>query len=334
MAKGIGFGKVILFGEHFVVYGKPSIVSAINSSTICEVQKLEKMSLAMFSKYNEGIPNVEYFEGTGWLLQDFRNATKRYKEEKFEEQKESIRLMLKKMNIDANKTPIKITFSGDLIAVSGVGASASSCASFVRAMNQEFNLKMDDNQINEVAFEGEKGYHGTPSGVDNTAAVFGGLLWFIKGDKEKNIPNKIELMKIKNKVEIVMADTGLVTDTKKAVEGVKNRMKAEKEKYDKIFEEYDELSFNARKSFAEFDLKKIGDLMNKNHELLQKIEVSCKELDELVDIAKTNGSYGAKLTGSGLGGYMVALTPTKELQEKVANELEKKSKLVIKTTIG
>lgn len=325
MAKGIGYGKVILFGEHFVIYGKPSIVSAINSSTICEVEKIDKISLAMFSKNNEGI---------GWLLQDFRDETRGYKEKKFEEQKESIRLMLKKMNIDITKNPIKITFYGDLISASGIGASAASCASFARAMNQEFNLKMSDKEINEVAFEGEKAYHGNPSGVDNTAAVYGGLLWFIRGNKEKNIPNIFELIKIKNKVEIVMADTGLITDTKKVVEEVKKRREVEKERYEKIFKEYEELVFNARNCLEKDDLKKLGELMNKNHELLQDIEVSCNELDELVDIAIKNGSYGAKMTGSGLGGYIVALTPEKELQDKVANELQKKSKLTIKTTIG
>ncbi|MCD6108040.1 MAG: hydroxymethylglutaryl-CoA reductase, partial [Thermoplasmata archaeon] len=92
--------------------------------------------------------------------------------------------------------------------------------------------------------------------------------------------------------------------------------------------------YDARSALETFDLNKIGDLMNKNHKLLQQIEVSSPELDFLVEIALDNGAIGAKMTGGGLGGNMIALTPGRDLQEKVAKAMEKKGFQTMKTTLG
>ena len=83
-----------------------------------------------------------------------------------------------------------------------------------------------------------------------------------------------------------------------------------------------------------YDIKKVGELMNENHRLLQEIGVSSKELDMLVDLARKQGAFGAKLTGGGGGGCMVALTPGKELQGKVANAIKGLGFEVLSTKIG
>jgi mevalonate kinase len=306
MGKGIGFGKVILFNEHFVVYGVPSIVSAIDRATTA---------------------TVEPFKGKGWSLDDRREATPNYKEDKLEQQKESIERILKAARVDSTKNPIKITLGGDLVAASGIGASAASCVAIARALSEEFNLRFSDERINEIAYEGERAYHGAPSGVDNTAATYGGLIWFVKG-------RPIELIKIKKPVEIVMGNTGVVTDTKAAVAGVRERKEKYPEKYAKIFKEAEDLAYKARKAIESYDLKVVGKYMDENHKQLQEIELSCKELDFLVGIARKHGALGAKLTGGGLGGNMVALTPGRELQEKVARAIEKEGFEVLRTKIG
>jgi mevalonate kinase len=306
MGKGKGFGKVILFNEHFVVYGVPSIVSAIDRATIA---------------------TVERSEGSGWVLDDRRLATPGYKEEKLEQQKESVERILKAAGIDMTKNRINITLEGDLVAASGIGASAASCVAIARALSDEFNLGFSDERINEIAYEGERAYHGAPSGVDNTAATYGGLIWFVRG-------RPIELIKIKKPVEIVMGNTGVVTDTKVAVAGVRERKEKYPEKYAKIFKEAEDLAYKARKALESYDLEAVGKYMNENHRQLQEIELSCKELDFLVDIARKNGALGAKLTGGGLGGNMVALTPGRELQEKVARAIEKEGFEVLRTKIG
>ena len=118
------------------------------------------------------------------------------------------------------------------------------------------------------------------------------------------------------------------------VEGVAERKKRNPEKYNRLFKQAEELAFTARKALKEFDLKKVGALMNENHRLLQEIEVSCKELDYLVNLARKQGAFGAKLTGGGGGGCMTALTPTRELQEAVATAIEKEGYEVLRTKIG
>jgi mevalonate kinase len=308
MGKGSGFGKVILFGEHFVVYGVPSIVSAIDRATIA---------------------TVEPFEGKGWSLDDRRDATPGYKEEKLEHQKDSIERMLKAAGINPAKTPIKITLAGDLVAASGIGASAASCTAIAQALSDEFNLGFSDDRINELAYEGEKGYHGNPSGIDNTAATYGGLIWFVRG-----VPNVMERMRVEKPVEVVMGNTGLVANTKAAVAGVRERKEKYPEKYSKLFKEAEELAHKARIALETHDLKTVGELMDENHKQLQVIEVSCKELDFLVDLARGRGALGAKMTGGGLGGNMVALTPGKDLQERVARAMEKEGFETLRTRIG
>jgi mevalonate kinase len=211
-----------------------------------------------------------------------------------------------------------------------VGASAASCAAIARAFSDELGLNFTDDRVNEVAYEGEKGYHGTPSGIDNTAATYGGLIWY----KREGSSQHMERMKLKKPVEIVMGNTGLVADTKAVVGAVKARKEKDPEGYARIFRDADRLVNSARKQLEAFHLEEVGYYMDENHTLLQQIGVSCPELDQLVDLARNNGALGAKLTGTGRGGYMVALTPDKDLQERVAVAMEKKGFQVLRTTIG
>jgi mevalonate kinase len=306
--EGIGFGKAILFNEHFVVYGIPAIVSAIGKYTIAR---------------------VEPYDGPEVKLEDNRDAIPGYKEAKLDQQKDSLNRILKAMNIDISKNGIKIRLDGNLYAASGIGASAASCVAIARALSDYFNLNLSDEEINNIAYEGEKGYHGTPSGIDNTASAFGGLIWFKKGE-----PNVMERINLPNPVEIVMGNTGKVTNTTAAVTGVKERKEKNPEKYKEIFERAENIAFLARRALQDEDYEEIGKLMNENHKLLQQIGVSSEELDFLVEIARENGALGAKLTGGGLGGNMLALTPFKELQEQVANAIEKEGFQVLKTTVG
>ena len=304
MAEGSGFGKVILFGEHFVVYGIPSIAGAINDKTVAIVEDAESFKLV-----------------------DDRPETPGYKKKKKNEQDASLDFIFKAVNME--KPNIKITLAGNLLAASGVGASAASCAAIARALSDHFKLNFDDKKINEIAHEGEKGYHGTPSGIDDTAATYGGLLWFKKGE-----PNQIELIKVKQPIEIVMGNTGITSDTKEVVADVKKKKEENPEEFNTIFSEEESLIKDAKNALESYDLNKLGELMNKNHELLQRISVSCEELEDLINLAKENGALGAKLTGTGRGGYMVALTPGKELQEKVASAIEARGFFALRTSVG
>jgi mevalonate kinase len=294
------------------VYGIPSIVSALGDYTTAEVTP------------------VEWVDGQQFIVVDDRPATPGYKKKKLDQQKASIIIMLEYANIELENKTLMVKFGGPLLAASGVGASAASCVAFVRALNNEYKLGLNDNEINDLAYQGEKGYHGKqPSGVDNTAATFGGLIQFTK-----STPPEFEHIKTPQPVEIVMGNTGLVTKTDEAVAGVRSRKEKEPDKYSKIFHNVEELVPLARKAFEAGDIKTVGKLMRKNHELLQSIEVSCPELDQLVKLSIENGAFGAKMTGSGLGGYMIALTPGSELQDRVADAIKGQGFEVLKTKIG
>jgi len=310
MGRGFGFGKVILYGEHFVVHGVPGIVSAIDSTADAEVKKI----------------------GKGITVIDERKGAKGYTEKKRVQQKESIQRMLKTMGINPEKASLEIWLGGNLPSFSGIGASAASSVAIARAITEEFEMNLSDERINDIAYEAEKAYAGTPSGIDNTAATYGGLIWF-KRDLSGG-PNTIERLTIRQPVEIVIGNTGIVADTKEMVAGVAERKKRNPEKYNALFEQAEKLAFTARKALEEFDLREVGKLMNENHRLLQEIEVSCGELDYLVNLAGEQGAFGAKLTGGGGGGCMVALTPTKELQEAVATTMEEEGFKVLRTKIG
>lgn len=308
MGKGSGYGKVILFGEHFVVYGLPGIVSAIDS-TDAEVKKTAK----------------------GINIRDERKTAKGYSEEKKLQQIESIERMLKAMDVDP-KTGLDIWIGGSLPGFSGLGASAASSVAIAKAIAQELGMQVSDEKINQIAYEAEKAYAGTPSGIDNTAATYGGLMWFKKNTASG--PDTVERLHIRKPVEIVIGSTGKVANTKAMVEGVAERRKKNSAKYDQIFRQAESLAVAGRKALESADLKKLGDLMNENHRLLQEIGVSSKELDMLVDLARKQGAFGAKLTGGGGGGCMVALTPGKDLQGKVASAIKNLGLEVLSTKIG
>lgn len=326
MGKGSGFGKVILFNEHFVVYGIPSIASAIDSKTETTVERV-KDPAELEPSGNEGSMRDD-----GWVLEDDRPANPGYKTEKYQHQKESINLVFSAARFDPSENNIRIRMGGDLKSVGGVGASAAVCVSLARALNQEFGLGYDDTRINEIAYEGEKAYAGTPSGIDNTCSTFGGLLLFQKN--LKGGPNRIDHLKVREPIRIVMGNTGVTANTKAAVAGVRERKEQHPDRYAGIFREAEELVTHAQKALDDHDLERVGRLMNRNHELLQQIEVSHPKLNELVDIARREGALGAKMTGGGLGGYMVALTPDAETQDRVAQAMIDAGFGAHKTMIG
>jgi mevalonate kinase len=310
MGRGSGFGKTILFGEHFVVHGVPGIASAVDSAADATVTKAQK----------------------GINVTDERSGAKGYAEKKKLQQLESIERMLTAMDMDPKEVALDIWLGGNLPGFSGLGASAASSVAIARAIAEEFNLDLSDERINDVAYEAEKAYAGNPSGIDNTAATFGGLIWF-----EKNLAggsNIIEQLSIREPVEIVICNTGIVANTKAMVAGVAERKKQNPTKYAALFSQAEELAHKGKKALEDFDLRQVGKLMNENHRLLQEIEVSCKELDYLVDLAREMGAFGAKMTGGGGGGCMLALTPGKELQEAVAGAMENEGFKVLRTKIG
>jgi mevalonate kinase len=309
MGKGTGFGKTILIGDSFVLNEVPAIVSAIPFET-------------------EAI--VERMDGKGWTLADNRIEVPGYIAKKKAHHLASIQRILDFMEIDTTKTPIKITLGGSLLAGSGVGASAASCVSLARALDDEFNLGYTIEQINHVGWEGEHPYHGEPSGVDNTASTYGGLLqYYIKNGKKG-----FEAIKAEKPLDLVLANTGITADTTKLDGIVTGVEKKDPAKFAAAMKTITDQSLEMKKSIEEGDLANVGRIMTENHKILIDMGISHEKLIYLCDKAITNGALGAKLTGGGMGGYISALTPGKDLQEKVASAMEAEGYKVIRATIG
>lgn len=309
MGKGTGFGKTILIGDQFVLEKVPAIVSSIPFET-------------------EAI--VERIEGDGWILEDNRMEVPGYKEKKKEQQVESINRILEVMKIDVKQTPIKITYGGDLLAGSGVGASAASCVSLARALNEEFNLGYSVEEINHVGWEGEFAYHGVPSGVDNTASTYGGLMVYqVKGEQKR-----FEKIQLPKPVEVVLGNSGITANTA-ALDGfIQKEKKQDPELFASRIKTITNQSYEMKQALEAYDLKKVGEIMTENHKILINMNLSHDILVYLCKLAIEKGALGAKVTGGGRGGYMSALTPGKDLQDIVASAIEKEGYKVIRATIG
>ncbi len=310
MGTGKGYGKTILIGDQFVLWEIPAVLAAIPFQTVCTVERVK--------------------HGTGWTISDNRIEVPGYKNAKKADSIVSFNRMLDVMGIDTQKNPLKITVSGDLLAGSGVGASAAVCVAFARACNEEFNLNLDIFGINHVAWEGEFGYHGLPSGVDNTVSTFGGVIEY---KIEKGV-KKFERINLPDPVEIVLGNSGVTANTA-ALKGFLEEQERDNpglfsERLDTIRRQ----SASLKAALASYDLKETGRIMTENHAVLIEMGLSHERLIHLCDTAQALGAYGAKVTGGGRGGYMVALTPGKELQEKVAAAFTAEGVAVIKATIG
>lgn len=293
MGKGTAFGKTILIGDQFVLHEVPAIVCALPYETECIVER---------------------GGGSGWIVEDNRDEVPGYKEKKKGQQVQSISRILQVMGIDTAANPIKITYGGSLLAGSGVGASAASCVSLARALNEEFLLGYDIEQINRVGWEGEFAYHGIPSGVDNTASTYGGILFFRLSGKK----TFFERIAARRPLEVVLADSGVTSDTST----LDAHVEAEKSKDPDLFQHRLNTirgqGAQMKQALEAGDLDAVGALMTENHSLLRVMGLSHERLDYLCDMARSLGAPGAKVTGGGRGGYMVALTPGSALQQRVA----------------
>jgi len=309
MATGTGFGKTILIGDQFVLRGVPAIVSALPFVT-------------------EAV--VELTDGDGWTLEDNRSEVPGYKVKKRQQQVDSINHILEVMGIDVALTPIKITYGGTLLAGSGVGASAASCVSLARAINATFDLGLTIEEINHVGWEGELAYHGIPSGIDNTASTYGGLLMYRVEDDEKSF----ERIEVERPIRVVLANSGVTADTSKLNDFVLGLKADDPPLFEERCRLITEQSLAMRAALECSELQTVGALLTANHGILIEMGLSHEKLISLCDRAVELGALGAKLTGGGRGGYMLALTPDEDIQQTVASVFEGEGHAVIRASIG
>ncbi len=300
--------KIILFGEHAVVYGRPAIAVPIT-----HVQA---------SATVEGGP-----PGSGCtLIANDVNRTVRLADAAPNDPLAAIvRVTLKRLN--APEPDVTITIHSTIPIASGMGSGAAVSTAIARALAAHLGHSLNNETASSLVFEVEKLYHGMPSGIDNTVIAHARPLFFVK--------NKfIETFVLKSPLHILIADTGIRSSTKVVVGDVRAVWEADRERYDKLFMSIGQISVMARASLETGEQSALGALMDGNHWLLRQVGVSSSELDRLVQAAREAGALGAKLSGAGRGGNMIALV-TEEAQTAVAEAMQQAgAKSVIPTVVS
>jgi len=292
----MGNGKIILLGEHAVVYGTHAIAAPI--------------PLAMQSLVSDSDKEGVHLIIPRWGVEERIKRNTKHKYSIFQ----SLDLILDELSL--HEKNIKIEVHPHIPKAMGLGGSAALAVAIIRALASKFNINMEEKEINNLAYQSEKIVHGSASGIDNTLATYGKFLLFKKGE-----PPLMQDIHVKQPIRIVIGLTWLESLTAKMVTKVNKSWDKNRTLYNRIFKDIDILVLQAVKAIKNHDLPKLGDLMNINQGLLNAIQVSGKEIEELIDIARSNGALGAKLTGGGGGGAIIALCP--DNAEKVADAMKK-----------
>ena len=208
---------------------------------------------------------------------------------------------------------VEINISSTIPVASGLGSGAAVSVALIRTLALYLAYPITNKQVNDLVFEIEKLHHGTPSGIDNTVITYAKPVYFTKG-------RPIETFTVGKPFTIVIGDTGISALTKESVGDVRLLWLKDKTKFEEIFDEIGQISLIARRSIESGKPELLGDLMNHNHSLLQDMTVSSPELDKLVQAARDAGALGAKLSGGGRGGNMIALVDQAKA-ESVASAL-------------
>jgi mevalonate kinase len=297
--------KVILFGEHFVVYGEPAIVLAINKRAYAQA-KPRKDNRIYINSHN--LKASGFFKGQQFTAEKGGKEAER----KLQPIKMIIQNILGKSN---ERTGIDVTIKSSIPVAVGLGSSAAVAVSVAAAVSQLLNVALSERDIFQLAYEAEQLVHGTPSGIDPAVSTYGGTLLFQK--------NKgFEPLHIDVDIPLVIGNTGIQRSTGKLVALVREK----RDRYPTIIEPVikagGEIARKALSALKKGDLGTIGELMDINQALLSAVGVSSEPLERLIRAARSAGSYGAKLTGGGGGGCMIALARRNKL-EQIADAIEK-----------
>ncbi len=274
-------GKVILLGEHAVVYGKHALALPISGAVRAAVARSGSGSSISIPEWGvETAVTADDPSGIG----------------------QAVLLIMREFGVEDAGYSVEV--HSTLARAMGLGSSAALAVAIARAFADELDLHLENEAINAIAYKCEELAHGTPSGIDNTVATFDQPMLFRKGEGLE-----AEAIDLPAPPPVVVACSHTRGLTREQVAGVAERYGRSPEHYDRIFAEMDALSLDGAKALAGSDYARLGDLMNMAHGLLNALGVSTTELESMVELARAAGAVGAKLTGAGGGGSIVALCP-------------------------
>ncbi len=299
-------GKVILFGEHSVVYRGPAIVLAIDkrARVVAEERSDDKI---YFDALNIGFSG--YFEGNKYKPE----TGERWRGRRLAAFKVSARKTMEHLGVESG---LNLVIRSEIPIAVGLGSSAAICVATVAAVANLLSGGLTSDEICALAYEGERVVHGNPSGVDNNISTFGGILRYEKDAGLKRF-------EMEGNLPFVIGNTHRRRSTRRMVERVRSLRDRNPEIVENIIETIGALSNEGLAALLENDLPKLGNLMNINHGLLAALGVSSPELDLMVHSSRRAGALGAKLTGAGGGGCMIALAEQPRLR-RVENAIRRR----------
>ncbi len=303
-------GKIILFGEHAVVYGRPALAVPVT-------QVHADVDITDAGADSAGIwiqaPNIHLHAELNTLPSDHPIAA-----------------VIHNLFFLSRVSPfpaLNIKITSTIPVASGLGSGAAVTVALTRALSRHINYPITDEQVNAFAYEIEKLHHGTPSGIDNTVITYAKPVYFVKG-------LTMETFKVDQSFTIVIGDTGISAPTKESVGAVRKLWEADKAKWESVFDQVGMIAKEAREAVERGKRQELGELMNKNHVLLQELTVSSPELDNLVSAARNAGALGAKMSGGGRGGNMLALVEPDQAQAIAKSLMEAGAKHTIITQVS
>jgi hydroxymethylglutaryl-CoA reductase len=282
-ARGTAFGKVILLGEHAVVYDRHALalpLAMAARATVREVSSSVSLSIPDWNIFEQWFPADSDLAGAAAVAA----------------------LIMKELGIGDRCFEIRVR--SRIPIGMGLGSSASFAVALIRAFDRLLKAKRSDEEINRLAFRCEEIAHGAPSGIDNYLATFGRPVLFSKGEQ-----GSTEEVVLRETPPLLIAVSGSQGITKDMVAGVRTRYERNEAVFSRIFDEIDQISRTGAAALENCDYEQLGALMNVCHGLLNAIEVSTPELEHMIDVARGAGAIGAKLTGAGGGGSIIALCP-------------------------
>ncbi len=274
-------GKVILCGEHSVVYGRPAI--AVPVSDLRTRARVEP------GPAGHGLKLVSREMQTVTWLRDAPETDTLGK---------AARLVLE--HLRRTEPDAVLTVTSDLPVASGMGSGAAAAVAVIRALAAYLGTTLSTETVSRLAYEVEKIHHGTPSGIDNTVIAWEQPVYFVKGQTP-------EPLHIRRPFHLIIAHSGIAGSTREVVAEVRRRWLEAQEYYEVIFDCIGAIVNAARAAIEQGALHALGTLLNQNHELLVSMGVSAPKLDQMVAAAREAGALGAKLTGAGQGGNVIAL---------------------------
>lgn len=307
-----------MFGEHAVVYGRPALAIPV-TQVHADVEVWDSSRAGIWIQ----APDVNLHAELNTLPSDHTIASVIHNF-----------LFLFRVSPFPN---LEIKISSTIPVASGLGSGAAVTVALTRALSSFLSRPMTDEEINAFAYEIEKLHHGTPSGIDNTVVTYAMPVYFIKSPSSlvrRGAGGVIEKVKVGAPFTIVIGDTGISAPTKESVGDVRKLWEADKPRWENVFDRVGKIAEEARKNIEGGKWELLGELMDQNHALLQEMTVSSPELDRLVSAARSAGALGAKLSGGGRGGNMIALVEPKQAEEVASALMAGGAKRTVTTTVS